>query len=267
MKTTIASALAFIMAIGFYAYGSAFSSEAITTRTDTPAATNSAECNDIFLRSAPPTVPPAQSDGAIAICRMAYSSFNSPKTKTPIWSAEELTPLSMRQASKIERASTFEEEMEIPASYRSRLEDYRGSGWDRGHLAPSANMPSAEAQQESFSLANIIPQAPALNRGNWADLESDVRSLARRRDAVYVVTGILISGPKASTLPGSRVIIPDHVWKAIISPGEGSVVYLASNGANSTIHTLSLNSFRQSTGIDPFPGATPQEASSMLHLR
>ena len=268
MKTTISTAIAFVLAVALYAYGSLF-----PTHPNDPSppqarqATSPQSCNGIFLRSKPPTVPTSQAEDSIAICRIAYSSYNSPKTRTPIWSAEELSPGGMRAASEIERDSTFEEESAIPIAYRARLDDYRGSGWDRGHLAPSADMPSRAAQQESFSLSNIVPQAPGLNRGQWADLESDVRSLARRRDAVHVVTGILITGSKVATLPGGRVIIPDQIWKAVASPLEGTVVFLAENRDGAPIHALSLDAFRKSTGIDPFPGATPEESTNMLRIR
>ena len=273
MKTTIATALAFLMAIGLYAYGTTSSAPidpapSIDNQPSTSAQSDVDErCPRLFLRGVPPTIPEAQRNGGIAICRTAYSSFNSPVTRTPIWSAEELNPQGMRAAAQIERDSSFEEELQLPQTYRAKLEDYRGSGWDRGHLAPSADMPSPDAQQESFSLANIIPHAPGLNRGAWADLESDIRSLARRRDSIHVVTGMLLTEPKVSTLPGGRVIIPDHVWKAVVSPGEGAVVHIARNRDGSNITSITLDDFRRSTGIDPFPAATQQESSTMLRMR
>lgn len=275
MKTTIATGIAFLASIALYAYGTTSPTPAYENRTHTAEGQNSSaastehsdDCGEIYLRYKAPTVPESQADGSIALCRMAYASYFSPKTRTPIWSAEQLSPGIMRAASKIERDSTFHEEEGLPESYRSRLEDYRGSGWDRGHLAPSANMPSPEAQQESFSLANIIPQSPGLNRGDWADVESDVRSLARRRDSVYVVSGILLSGPNVKTLPGGRVVIPDQVWKAVASPQEGSVVFIAENTDDAPVYSITLDAFRKSTGIDPFPGATDFEATTMLRIR
>src|SRR3546814_5140694 len=74
-------------------------------------------------------------------------------------------------ARKIERTSEFFAETQIPVSESAELDDYRRSGYDRGHLAPSGNMPNKESQAESFSLANIVPQNGELNRGIWADLE------------------------------------------------------------------------------------------------
>lgn len=267
MKSAIATGIAFVMAIALYAYGSISPTEPYGYSEPTIAAERSESCSDIYLRSAPPTVPAKQAEGAVTLCRMAYASHISPKTRTALWSAEELSPALIRAASQIERASTFEEETSLPPSYRAHLDDYRRSGWDRGHLAPSADMPTPEAQQESFFLGNIIPQSPGLNRGPWAELESDIRSLARRRDSVHVITGILLVNPKVTTLPGGRLIIPDQIWKAVASPGEGTVVFIANNDDDAPIHAISLNSFRRSTGIDPFPGATDAEAANMLSIR
>src|SRR3546814_14226412 len=89
---------------------------------------------------------------------------------------------------------------------------YRRSGYDRGHLAPSGNMPNKESQAESFSLANIVPQNGELNRGIWADLESDIRDTIVRYGVGYIVTGPLFLGGEIDTLHG-RVMIPTHIWK------------------------------------------------------
>ena len=275
MKTTIATGIAFLASIALYAYGTTSSAPPYDVSTvavekqdsSSALAVHPDSCGKIYLRYKAPTVPEPQSEGSVAICRTAFASYFSPKTRTPIWSAEQLSPGIIRAASNIERDSTFHEESSLPESYRSRLKDYRGSGWDRGHLAPSANMSNPETQQESFSLANIIPQSPGLNRGEWADVESDVRSLARRRDSVYVVTGILLSGAEVRTLPGGRVVIPDQVWKAVASPQEGAVVFIAENADDASVYSITLDAFRKSTGIDPFPGATAFEATNMLRIR
>jgi endonuclease G len=61
-------------------------------------------------------------------------------------------------------------------------------------MTPSGDMPDARAQEQSFSLANMVPQAPMLNRGVWERIESAVRRLARREDGIYVVTGPVFQG-------------------------------------------------------------------------
>lgn len=220
------------------------------------------DCSSSFLGGRRPTYVGDATAGGAELCYAAFAVLHSPTTRTPLWSAEGLDPARMTAARGLERASTFHEESALPKDERADLDDYRGSGYDRGHLAPSADMPDDEAQQESFSLANMVPQDPGLNRGPWADLEADVRSLARKRDAVYVVTGA-ISDPGARKLNG-RVTVPTYMWKAIASPGEGATVMSTRNGPNSRFVEETVDAFTRRTGIDPFPALGPDERTNLL---
>jgi endonuclease G len=88
--------------------------------------------------------------------------------------------------------SKFKEDPDIPALFRSHLQDYQGSGYDRGHLVPAADInASQKALNETFFLSNTSPQSPAFNRGYWALFEKFVRNLQNHFDDVYVVTGPL----------------------------------------------------------------------------
>jgi len=72
--------------------------------------------------------------------------------------------------------------------------DYKNSGYDRGHLAPAADMCySYQTMVESFYLSNISPQTPSFNRGIWEKLEQQVRQWAIDDKAVYVVTGTILT--------------------------------------------------------------------------
>src|SRR3546814_9574806 len=110
------------------------------------------------------------------------------------WSAEFLSKDRIGSARKIERTSEFFAETQIPVSESAEPDDYRRSGYDRGHLAPSGNMPNKESQAESFSLANIVPQNGELNHGIWADLESDIRETIVRYGVGHIDTGALFLG-------------------------------------------------------------------------
>jgi endonuclease G len=219
------------------------------------------DCSASFLGGRRPAMTGTAARGT-ELCYAAFAVLHSPSTRTPLWSAEGLDPARLAAARGIERASTFHEETALPAEERADLDDYRRSGYDRGHLAPSADMPDDDAQQESFSLANMVPQDPSLNRGPWADLEADVRSLARRRDAIYVVTGAIFE-PGARKLR-SRVSVPTYVWKAVASPGEGASVLSTRNGPPSGFVVETVESFTRRTGIDPFPALGRDERSNLL---
>lgn len=109
-------------------------------------------------------------------------------SKTPLWVAEALTPKRLSQ--KIPREDNFHEETRLNAAHRATLADYRGSGYDRGHMAPNADMPNKAAQSDSFSLANMVPQAPKNNQQVWRELEEATRAIVtKQKQDVYVVTG------------------------------------------------------------------------------
>src|ERR1700712_5404582 len=115
-------------------------------------------------------------------------------------------------------------------------------------------MPTDEAQAQSFSLANVIPQAPRLNRVLWEEIESSVRNLAIQDGDVYVVTGSIFQGNELQALQG-RVLIPTAVFKAIYDPASRRAgAYLANNTDDSGYEAISIAQLTQLTGIDVFPG-------------
>ena len=93
---------------------------------------------------------------------------------------------------------------------------YKGSGYDRGHLCPSADRSRSQEENDcTFYLSNIAPQTPALNRGPWKELEEQARRWAVRCDTLYIVAGgVLTSG--LDTLP-SGIGIPEYFYKAILA--------------------------------------------------
>lgn len=93
--------------------------------------------------------------------------------------------------------------------------EYTRTGYDRGHLAPSADFTfSQEANDLTFVMSNIAPQRPNLNRGVWKKLEEEVRKWACGEEKLTVITGPIFHGndPK---LP-SGLIIPQRFFKIVI---------------------------------------------------
>lgn len=119
------------------------------------------------------------------------------RTRLPYYSAQLLPQ--PPPAEKIDRSKiNFAEDGDIPPRFRSKVADYKGTGLDRGHLAPFADMPSVEAQKDSFLLSNIAPQDRGLNRGFWGDLEAWCRWLPGKGvDEVAVFTGPMFLSKKA----------------------------------------------------------------------
>ena len=95
------------------------------------------------------------------------------------------------------------------------LIDYKNSGYDRGHLAPAADMKwSKVAMKESFFMTNISPQKPAFNRGIWKNLESEVRKWSKDRN-VYILTGGILKKDLTRIGP-NKVSVPNFFYKIII---------------------------------------------------
>ena len=187
------------------------------------------------------------------LCYQGYGVAFSGVTKTPLWSAEVLTAAAVHSARMLDRFTEFHPDSRLPLADRSELSDYRRSGFDRGHMSPSGDMASAAAQQESFSLANIVPQAPGLNRGSWSNIETAVRNRAERAGLVYIVTGPLFEGQVLRSI-GRGVIVPSSVFKAVYVPGRGAVAYVATNVDPAMVAVISINELTARARIDVFPG-------------
>lgn len=112
------------------------------------------------------------------------------------------------------------------------LDDYRGSGYDRGHMAPAAAMAWSEvSMSESFYLSNISPQTPGFNRGIWRELESKVRSWAVKHGEVWVVTGPVLTDD-LKQIGDNRVSVPKFYFKVILDdlkPNLSGIGFLMAN--------------------------------------
>lgn len=214
------------------------------------------ECPANFFQGQPPAISRAQLlQRSVELCFREFALLHSGLTKTPLWSAEHITKQRVIDAKSILRVDVFHEESRIAAADRADLKDYKGSGYDRGHMSPAADMATTIGQDESFSLANMVPQNAKLNRNLWAHMESTVRALTDAYGDVYVVTGPAFIGEKLNRLNG-RVIVPSHVFKAVYVPQVGAgAAWWADNSGNGTAYeTISLTELKIRTGIDPFPG-------------
>ena len=153
-----------------------------------------------FYRDVPPLLAKdSLKKDSYALCFNDFNVMYSGISKTPLWSAEHLTP--ERLSIKIKREDNFHEETRVQQSHRALLSDYRGSGYDRGHMAPNADMNNTAAQYDSFSLANMVPQAPKNNQEVWRKLEEAVRAVVTKhhKDA-YVLTGPIFEGKRLKTI-------------------------------------------------------------------
>lgn len=214
------------------------------------------DCPQFFVGGRPPVVRNAKLlDQSRELCFRGFATLHSGVSRGPIFSSEHLIGRALEH-SHPERRNVFHAESRLPASERAELHDYARSGFDRGHMAPSGDMPDAAAQAESFSLANMTPQAGSLNRGPWAHLEERVRQTAIEAGELYVVTGPLFEG-ETITMIGGRVLVPSHTWKATVNPQTGDVrAWIAANTDAGVPEPIDLPALEQRIGLRLF--STPE---------
>jgi endonuclease G len=204
-------------------------------------------------RTTPALLNPKLATSTRPLCFHAFAILHSSVTRTPLYVAEHLTRASVEAARALDtRDNRFHAEPQLIPAERGELADYRGSGFDRGHMAPSGDMGNIADDYESFSLANIVPQDGPLNRNGWADLEGYVRDLTGKLGETYVVTGPAFASGNLKRLNG-RVLVPSHVWKAIYVPGQGAGAWIVSNDRQQQWEVVSIATLAARTGIDPFP--------------
>ena len=137
--------------------------------------------------------------------------------------------------------------------------DYKHSGWDRGHLAPAADMKWSErAMKESFYLSNISPQNRNLNRGVWKSIEELTRDNATRYGKLLVVTGpVFTSKTGLGSIGENRVFIPNGFYKVLLTYDgqyKGIAFYCENVAGKRKLDTYacSINYIEELTGIDFF---------------
>ena len=139
------------------------------------------------------------------------------------------------------------------------LDDYRNSGYDRGHLAPAADMKwSVGAMHDCHYLTNIVPQDNSVNAGAWANVEKNTRNWAQRYGNLYIVAGPVLSDRLIRHIGDTPVPVPERLFKVIIAPNADppqGIAFLMPNhpfkgGSQATV--TSIDEIELITGMDFF---------------
>ncbi|XP_049906639.1 endonuclease G, mitochondrial [Epinephelus moara] len=157
--------------------------------------------------------------------RESYVTSYDTRTRTASWVIERLSPASLNGPSD-RKYCEFKEDDSVHVFHRATNADYRGSGFDRGHLAAAANHKwSQKAMDDTFYLSNVAPQNPHLNQNTWNNLEKLCRSLTKSYLNVYVCTGPLYLPRQEAdgklyvryqVLGRNHVAVPTHFFKVVI---------------------------------------------------
>ncbi len=185
-------------------------------------------------------------------------SYNK-KHLVPNWVAWVLTP--ERVQGNIKRLDDFQPDSSIVHGPIAQLSDYRGSGYDRGHMCPSAdNKHSQEAMKQCFLLSNMCPQTHKLNAGDWEQLENLCRKWAVAYDSIYIVCGPIIEkGETYETIGENEVTVPKQFYKVVLrwtgdNSAEAIGFIMNNDDSDCPIHTyaVTVDSVEVRTGINFF---------------
>lgn len=158
------------------------------------------------------------------LSREGYAVCHDNAKKVADWVSYHLTDEYLIK--NADRSNDFRPDPDLPVGERSELKDYRGSGYDRGHLAPARDMARSErTMSESFLLSNMAPQVGVgFNRGIWKLLEEKVREWTEEKKSLYIITGPIYNDNEYSTIGSNKVAVPSHFYKVIVSCCENTEV-------------------------------------------
>ena len=171
------------------------------------------------------------------------------------WVAYELTTTQLN-AKKVSRTDFFSEDP-IIESGSSHYEDYRGSGYTKGHLVPAADRAfSREAMDETFLMSNISPQEYHFNSGIWRELEELTRDWARSNEQLYIYAGPIFPKKGIKRIGRNQVAVPEAFYKILVDASEpdmkgiGFIVPNTSSEEPLTRYMVTIDAVEDIVGIN-----------------
>ncbi len=190
-----------------------------------------AQTSSVHLRMGNPSGAGTSSLNNYLLTKTQYATSHNCSRGIPNWVSWQLNSSWLGSAP---RQDNFRADTSLPSGcYQVTSSDYTGSGFDRGHMTPSADRTDTTTNNSAtFLMTNIVPQAPDNNQGPWADLEDYCRDLVNQGKELYIISGSYGSGGTglngyATTIASDRVTVPARTWKVIVvldAPGSASSV-------------------------------------------
>lgn len=202
----------------------------------------------------------------LLITRKGFTFSYSYRYRQAIWVAYILTAGNLQKKQK-KRRNSFRKDPAIVFS-PVRPKDYRKTGYDKGHLAPAADMTySAESMKNSFFMTNISPQNPGCNRGIWKRVEREIRKWAVREKHLYIITGPVFQNTEKK-LGNTSIPIPAAFYKVVLdmTPPLKMIAFLVPNAPSRRriqFFCVSVDKIEEVTGYDFF-SALPDELENKL---
>lgn len=204
--------------------------------------------------------------------RKSYEGFTlvfNPENHTPDWVGWEL--LGSEVSDEASRTDNFWQDNDVKGCPSSN--DYKHSGFDRGHLCPAADQKwSATAMSDCFVMANMAPQTHALNAGAWLTLEEKERLWARRDSALIIVAGPIYQSSDNHRIGEAGVRVPSAFFKVFLSPylpTPQAIGFIFPNmkcPGNMMDYSLTVDEVEQITGLDFF-SSLPDELEEAVEQK
>jgi endonuclease G, mitochondrial len=208
---------------------------------------------------------PSSKFGELVVHRYFTLSYVE-KFEQAEWVAYELTTEETEGDAK--RKTRFSPDPLVKTS-SPKHDDYTNSGYDRGHLAPAADMQFAEdAMAESFYTSNISPQNPQLNRQTWRLLEEQIGQWAKRDGRLFIVVGPIFA-PIKGYISSDSIAVPSAYYKVVLdydAPDVKAIAFLFPNEETEKSYmdfVVPIDSVERLSGLDFFP-ALPDDLENSL---
>jgi len=196
-----------------------------------------------------------------------FDIYFSPGDHQPYYGAWILTPENVNNTT-VKRSNNFREDPDVEGC--ATPADYRGSGYDRGHIVPAGdNRYSKEAMDASFFMTNMSPQANALNGKAWNSLEDNCRNWARRDGPLIIIAGPILSDYLTNRIGQTGVTVPDRYFKVVLAPKADpprAIGFIMNNGhvdGGVQASAVTVDQVEEITGFDFF-SALPDEVENAI---
>jgi len=200
------------------------------------------------------------------ISHAGYTVSYNPEWHIPNWISYELTEYEIK--GKLKRTDKFVIDPEVKGVCATN-EDYTHSGYDRGHMAPAADMKwNTRVMKECFYFSNMCPQKHSLNAGKWKALEEKVRDWAQEDSAIVIVCGPIVE-KRYKTIGPDRVAVPQRFFKVILAPylnypkAIGFIMKNDKEESPLSSYAVSVDSVEKLTGMDFF-SALPDDVENRI---
>ncbi len=186
--------------------------------------------------------------------RTGYVVSYNADLRIPNWVAWHLTAEHVKGAVSRPGGNAWHEDSEVPCP-KATSDDYRNSGWSRGHMCPAGDCKwDEQAMYESFLYTNCCPQDRSFNSGDWNEIEIRCRRWAEKYGSVYIVCGPILYQGTHKTIGSNRVVVPDAFFKVVVCLNETpwGIGFVCKNSNENKKTSSYVNTIREVERITEF---------------